>query len=164
MIIIRRIQVGETDLYKRIRLASLRDAPYAFSTTYESAAGRSAESWQTQADGTAQGDQRATFIAFSDDTPIGIAALYRIPDRADVGELLQVWVDPGYRGTQVTWDLMAAVFKWASDNDFRTIIAVITGGNERALKFYRKYGFDLAGEALQGGSGDVVLVREVGDL
>jgi len=72
---IRRIQIGEADLFKQMRLASLRDAPYAFSSTYESALRRSAESWREQADNTAQGSDRATFIAFSDDAPIGIAAL-----------------------------------------------------------------------------------------
>ena len=161
MTAIRRIQIGEADLFKRMRLASLRDAPYAFSSTYEAALRRSAESWREQADSTAQGADRATFIVFSDDAPIGIAALYRLPGQTDVGEVIQVWVAPEYRGKRVAWDLMDAVFEWAGDNSIRTITATITKGNTRALRFYRKYGFALADETSLDGSDGAVLVREV---
>lgn len=158
---IRRIQIGEADLYRQMRLASLREAPYAFSTTYESALRRSAESWREQADSTAQGTDRATFVLFSDDGPIGIAALYRLPDPTDMGEVLQVWVAPEYRGKGAAWDLMDAVFEWAGENGFRTIIARITKGNARALRFYLKYGFSFADEDSPNESGEVAVVREV---
>jgi hypothetical protein len=94
MILVRRIKLGEGKLFKQIRLTALRDSPFAFATTYESAVNRSADSWREQADSTAKGSDRATFIAFSDDLPIGIAALYRDKDRVGVGEVLQVWVTP----------------------------------------------------------------------
>ena len=102
---IRRIQAGEVDLYKQIRLAALKEAPYAFGSTYDSALERSDESWRAQVESSAQGSDRATFIAFSDNVPIGIAALYRDKEKRDTGELLQVWVGPEFRGTRVIWDL-----------------------------------------------------------
>ncbi len=162
MITIRRIRSGEADFYKRVRLASMRDAPYAFTSSYETALARSGESWREQADGTAMGADRATFIVFSDDAPIGIAALYRMADRADAGEVIQVWVDPGHRGTRIARDLMDAVFEWAAGNCFREIIAKITNGNTRALRFYYKYGFTPARGATPDESGCVVLKRDVG--
>ncbi len=162
MITIRRIQLGEADLYKRMRLASLQDAPYAFSSTYESALQRSAESWQEQADSTAQGADRATFLVFSDDAPIGIAALYRLPSHVDVGEVLQVWVAPEHRGKGVAWSLLDAVLDWAGANGFRTILATIKEGNSRALRFYQKYGFTPAGEVFRDSTEGVVLAYQVG--
>jgi GNAT superfamily N-acetyltransferase len=162
VITIRRIRTGEADLYKQVRLATLRDAPYAFTSAYETALARSDEGWREQADGTALGNDRATFIVFSDDAPIGIAAVYRMADRADAGEAVQVWVDPGFRGKRVAWDLMDAVFEWAAGNRFRVIIAKITKGNTRALRFYSKYGFALAEDAPPDESGCVVLHRDVG--
>jgi RimJ/RimL family protein N-acetyltransferase len=161
-ITIRRIRIGETDLYKRVRLASLREAPYAFTSAYETALSRSDESWREQADGTASGDDRATFIVFSGDAPVGIAALYRMADRADAGEVIQVWLDPGYRGKRVARDLMDAVFEWAAGNRFREIIAKITIGNTRALRFYYKYGFAPVSDATPEESGCVVLQRDIG--
>lgn len=157
MITIRRLQVGEVDLYKQLRLTSLQDAPYAFPSTYEAALHRSPESWREQAERSAQGSDRATFIAFSEDSPIGMAALYRREDRVDAGELLQVWVSPEYRGTGVVWDLMDAIFKWASENNFHKIIAGVTKGNARALTFYTRYGFSMMEESSEG----VYLVKEV---
>jgi RimJ/RimL family protein N-acetyltransferase len=160
MILVRRIQVGEGDLLKRIRLASLRESPSAFVSTYESALNRTSDSWSQQSDSTAQGSDRATFIAFADDTPIGIAALHRDKDTIDTGEVFQVWVSPEYRSKGVAADIMDTVFRWAGENGFREIRVTISKGNERALRFYRKYGFNVFDGASFEGP-DPVLVKEV---
>lgn len=161
MISIRRIQTGEADLYKQMRLTSLRDAPYAFSSPYDSALRRSDESWREQADRSAQRSDRATFFAFSEDIPVGIAALYRLEDQVDTGEVLQVWVSPEYRGTSVAGDLMDFIFKWAGENNFRRIIAGVTKGNARALAFYTKFGFTVNDGALPNDSPSAYLVKDV---
>ena len=141
MITIRRIKPSEYELFRQVRLAALRDSPYAFPSTYQGALERSPESWKEQADSTTTGRDRATFLAFSDKKPIGIAALYRREDDDVVGELLQVWIDPEHRGTRLAWDLMDEIFKWAHKNDYQKIIAEVTIANPGALKFYLKYGF-----------------------
>jgi len=161
MTVIRRIRIGEADLFKRMRLASLMDAPYAFSSTCDEALRRSDESWREQAERTAQGPDRATFIAFSDDAPIGIAALYRLPGQNVEGELIQMWVAPEHRGKRVAWDLLDVVFEWASENSFHSVLARVTKENVRALKFYRKYGFDLETEMLLDDFDGVAMVRAV---
>lgn len=132
-----------------------------FSSTYESALLRSSESWSEQADATAQGADRSTFIAFSGDSPIGIAALYRHSEGTDVGEVLQVWVAPEYRNSGVASNLIDAVFRWAVANGFHLVIATINKENKRALEFYRKYGFNLTDDASLDGSDDFVLMKEV---
>lgn len=161
MITIRRLQVGEVELFKQIRLMALQEAPYAFPSTYAAAVQRSAESWREQADRSAQGPDRATFIVFSNDLPVGMAALYRDEDKVDVGELLQVWVRPEYRGTRVVWDLMDEIFKWAGENRFHRIIAGVTKGNARALKFYINYGFSITDESITNNADGVYLVKDV---
>jgi len=161
MISVRRIRVGEGDLFKRMRLAALHESPAAFASTYDSALNRSYESWSEQADSTAEGSDRATFIAFSGGSPIGIAALYRDKQTMDAGEVLQVWVVPEYRSKGVALDLMDAVFQWAGENGFRKIVATITKGNTRALRFYRKYGFNLADGASLDGPDDPILMKEI---
>jgi len=161
LITVRRIQVGEIDLYKQIRLASLQDAPYAFETSYDSAVRRSNEIWQERAASGAQGTDGATFFAFSNELPIGIAALFRVKSQTDLGELMQVWVSPDYRGTNVAWDLMNVIFKWAEENNFRRIIAGVTKVNSRALSFYIKYGFSIMDESAQHDPNSVYLEKEV---
>jgi RimJ/RimL family protein N-acetyltransferase len=162
MISVRRIQISEGDLFKQMRLTALRESPFAFASTYEVALRRSPESWREQADSTAQGSDRSTFIAFSDDSPIGIAALYRTEEENDVGELLQMWVSPEYRGKRIARDLMDAVFQWASANGFRSVVATIAKGNVRALRFYQKHEFRPESEAsLEGPDDPVVLVKVI---
>jgi len=161
MISVRRIQIDEGELFKRMRLTALRESPFAFASTYKAALRRSPESWSEQANSTAQGSDRCTFIAFSDDSPIGIAALYRTEEN-DVGELLQVWVSPEHRGKGVARDLMDAVFQWASANGFRTAVATIGKGNMRARRFYQQYGFKPESEAsLDGADNPSVLVKAI---
>lgn len=161
MKIIRRIRIGEFDLFKQIRLRALKEAPYAFSSTYESALQRSEESWREQADNSAQGSDRATFITFSDDAPVGIAALYRVENQINVGAMLQVWVAPEHRGTGVARDLIDAIFEWAGENNFRMILSRIRDGNIRAQKFYTKYGFSNSDEFSSSDFDGVCLVKEV---
>ena len=70
---------------------------------------------------------------------------------------MQVWIAPEHRGTRAIWDLMDTIFQWASENNFRRIIAGVTKGNARAVKFYTRYGFTLHEESAEG----VYLVKEV---
>jgi ribosomal protein S18 acetylase RimI-like enzyme len=157
MITIRRIQLGEAALFKKIRLESLRDAPYAFSSTYEAAIQRSAESWEEQANSTSQGADRATFLFFSEKTPLGIAAIYRLAHPTDTGEVIQVWVDPDYRGKGLAKDLIEFIIQWANENGFHKILVTIRKENPGALAFYRKCGFQVSLD-----SGDsFVLSREI---
>lgn len=161
MTTIRRLRKGEADLYRKIRLQSISDSPSAFETTYEAVLARSPESWREQADSSADGDDRATFLACAGDEPIGIAALYRVGESPDVAELLQVWVAPGHRGTGVARALMDKVFAWASKCGFHQVVAKVTSGNERALAFYRNYGFALADASAGETAGTRIISRPV---
>jgi RimJ/RimL family protein N-acetyltransferase len=156
---IRRIRLGESALYREVRLSALKESPDAFTTTYESAAKRSPESWQSQADGSAKGTDRATFLAFAEGEPIGIAALYR-DEGKDEGEILQVWISPELRGTGIAAELVEAVIDWGRSQRITRIRAGITEGNSRALRFYMKMGFTSSGRT--GTNGEVVLLKETG--
>jgi len=164
MISVRRIQIDEGELFKRMRLTALSESPSAFASTYKAALHRSPESWSEQANSTAQGSDRCTFIAFSDDSPIGIAALYRTEEENDVGELLQMWVSTEYRGKGVARDLMDAVFQWASANGFRAVVTTIGKGNVRALRFYEEYGFKPKSEASLDGPDNLSILVKIIDV
>jgi ribosomal protein S18 acetylase RimI-like enzyme len=146
MISVRRIKIGEGSLYKRMRLASLSDSPHAFATTLESANSRGLDSWNEQADSAAVGVDRVTFFAFFNDDPVGIAAFYRDDQNKDWGEVLQFWVDPAQRGGAVAGILIEEIFSWARKQAFKHLCAWVTKENERAIRFYRKYGFELTNE------------------
>ncbi len=162
MISVRRIRSGEAGLFKKLRLQALQDSPEAFGSSYEETAQRSAESWVDQVDASAQGSDRATFIAFQDNLPVGLAALYRMDAEPTMGELLQVWVSPELRGQGIAVMLVNSVFEWAAEMNFQVIVAGIMSGNDHAIKFYEDYGFQGAG-AIDVGcpSGSLVLKKEI---
>lgn len=153
--------MGEGDLFKRIRLNSLRESPFAFGSDYQSAVSRDPASWREQADSTAEGSDRSTFLAFSDETPVGIMALYRREDETDIGDLLQVWVSPNFRGQGIATGLMNAVLRWAKEGTFRTVIATVARDNHRARQFYESCGFKPEDSTcIDGTKQPIVLVRE----
>jgi RimJ/RimL family protein N-acetyltransferase len=116
MLLIRRIHLGEAELFRCIRLAALREAPRAFGSTHDSAMRQTPESWREQADTTARGSDRATFLAFSDESPIGIIALYRLGRESDTGELIQMWIAPEYRGRGIAKRMIDIAFQWAGQS------------------------------------------------
>ncbi|WAC21793.1 GNAT family N-acetyltransferase [Luteolibacter sp. SL250] len=138
--IVRRLIPGEGALYREARLRSLLDSPEAFATTHEAASQRDAASWAAQADSSATGGDRATFIV-PGDPPLGLAAVYRDTDHPSEGELLQVWISPELRGGDTALRLMDTVWSWVMENGFSLIRAEVKTGNLRALRFYEKYGF-----------------------
>jgi ribosomal protein S18 acetylase RimI-like enzyme len=137
---VRRLKAGEADLYRTVRLKSLRESPEAFATSYESALERDDDSWRAQADASASGSDRATIVVLAD-RPVGLGAIYRDLDRPLEGELIQVWVSPECRGSEVAAELLHALLHWAAANRFETIRADVTPNNPRALRFYEKHGF-----------------------
>ena len=152
---IRRLNIGEAALYRRVRLEALRDSPEAFATSYASALERNDESWIAQADDSATGDDRATFLVLMDDEPVGMAALYRDAEDHSMGELIQMWISPAHRGSTMAAELLEHVFAWAAGCGIQTIRAEVTEGNTRALRFYERQG-------LRKVDGSGVLVRVVG--
>lgn len=155
MVSIRRIHSNDGALFRDIRLSALKDSPHAFCSTYESALERTIESWDEQAESSATGNSRSTFLAFQNESPIGIAALYQDKECSDHAEVLQVWVDPKHRGTAIAKRLIDALVEWARLSGFVRITATVTKVNERATKFYLNYGFSLSEKQ----EGDIVLYK-----
>jgi RimJ/RimL family protein N-acetyltransferase len=145
MRITRRLNPGEGHLYRAVRLEALRESPEAFSSRYEDAVARSDQSWADQADSSATGSNRATFVTM-EDQPVGLAALYRDESAANVGELIQMWVAPEMRGGSVATDLLLEIFRWASSNRISYVKAEVMKSNARALRFYEKFGFSLSAD------------------
>ena len=143
MLTIRRIGLNEGKLYREIRLTSMADSPDAFSTTLEEAKDRSLESWSEQADSAAAGSDRAIFLAFIEDKPVGIAALYRDAEDQALGELVQVWVIPAHRGSRVAGELLDSLLSWARNSSYERLSAWVNGENQRAARFFWKHGFQM---------------------
>jgi len=157
---IRRLVTGEGELYRKVRLESLRESPDAFASKYEDALLRNEESWNSQADSSAEGSDRATYIVLGDQ-PCGLGAIYRDGNQSEVGELIQMWVSPDCRGSLVSRDLLDRLFDWASLNGFSRIKAEVERENARAIRFYHRYGFALSSEEASYSGSSIMLTKWV---
>ena len=158
---IRRLHPGDGMLYKEVRLAALKESPDAFSSRYEDAVNRSDRSWCEQADSSAVGSDRATFVAI-EVVPVGLAAIYRDENEVNVGELLQMWVAPEKRGGLAAGALLDALFQWADASGFSRIKAGVMGENSRALRFYERYGFLESSDPKDRAQEGLVLTKSLG--
>ena len=72
---------------------------------------------------------------------IGGAILKRDPTS---GWIIDVYVEPEYRGTGIAGKLIKRATEWNWKNGAKQISLYVAGGNERVLQFYRKNGFEVA--------------------
>jgi len=137
---IRRLGPDDWERYRRIRLASLRDAPDAFGSTADEALSRIEADWRAQLDGL------ATFVAVIDGSDVGTVRGGPDDEDPETAYLLSMWVAPANRGAGVGDRLVATVIAWARSTGFTRLVLDVADHNEPARSLYRRSGFQPTGE------------------
>ncbi|GAB3760240.1 GNAT family N-acetyltransferase [Microlunatus parietis] len=157
MLELRVLTPDDWTLWRDLRLASLRDAPYAFGSKLADWADAPEQRWRERLD-------RPNWhhvAALHDDRPVGV--LTGLPaEEVDVAELLSFWVSPEARGQGVVAALVGAVETWASDRRAGVLRLTVRSDNARAIAFYRRYGFvdtGRPGHALLGGGAELIFEK-----
>jgi len=138
-----RIGIDDWQLWRKLRLEALAEAPYAF--------GSKLAEWQ------GQGDTETRWRGRLSDVPLNIIAEWRetaagmtsatAPQPDGSIELLSMWVAPFARGHGVGDSLVNAVIAWARELRASRVALAVFEGNERALALYRRHGFIDVGSA-----------------
>jgi GNAT superfamily N-acetyltransferase len=131
----------EWPAFREIRLAALKDAPYAFGSTWEVEKDRSEAEWR------AAMTSRLRFVAVQDDQVVGMAA-GGDSNAAGVAALTSLWVEPSSRGQGIGDRLVNAVVDWAHAAGFNQVLLWVTEGNSHGEALYRRNGFDRTGAVL----------------
>ena len=142
-VVVRRVEAGEVDAYKRVRLAALAESPSAFGSTYERESQLTDDEWAERVRLTASGDDRATFLALDGDDVVGLAGCYFHEGRP---ELISMWTDPSVRRTGAGRALVQAAIDFARAAGAREIGLWVTTGNEPAQRLYESFGFAVTGD------------------
>jgi len=121
-----------------VRLASLRDAPYAFSATLEDALALTQSEW---IEGLAR---RTQFVACAGEQVVGTAGGI-VVQTGDAAELISMWVHPDHRRGGVGAQLVDAVVDWARGAGFGEVRLWVADGNAGAEKLYAGCGFTRTG-------------------
>jgi len=142
MILVRETVLADWQALRDVRLQALRDAPYAFSSTYEDQVKSGEDFWRQRI---ARG---GTFLAYlpevSASEPAGMAGGYQ--EAPGIVELISMFVRPQARGRGVGEALVDAVIGWARARDAASVHLWVTETNKPALLLYERCGFMVTAE------------------
>ena len=124
--------------FQEVRLAALREAPYAFGSTWEREVEFDEKAWRDRL------ARRPQFVAISEDVAVGTVGAGR-EDDGQSAELISMWVDPRWRGQGVGDHLVKAVLEWARAAGCREVRLWVSDGNRVAERLYSRNGFARSG-------------------
>lgn len=139
-LIIERLTLRDGERLRALRLRSLRDAPYAFGTTFDEAAAWSPETWNHQL------EQLATFVASADGTDVGMVRGALHDHFPDTGYVVSMWVAPEVRREGIGSALIDAVVQWARTHGLIRLLLDVGETNTPAIALYTRKGFVPSGE------------------
>ncbi len=138
----RRVESGEGELLKSVRLAALKDTPSAFASTFERESANTKARWADLAAERSHGREHSTFFALDSDRVVGLVGGHRSDDGAEI-DLVSMWTDPAERWRGIGTALVEAVIEWA-DGD--PVSLWVTRGNDSAYRLYERCGFVETGD------------------
>jgi GNAT superfamily N-acetyltransferase len=144
---IRRIRADEWLKMRALRLHALADAPTAYGSTLAAEQAYSEDVWRERCLGTAQGCDRATFVAERDGTWLGtVTGLAGQPEETKQTTLLvAMFVAASVRREGLGVDLVSALTEWARDCGAKQIALWVTSDNDPAAALYGRCGFRFTG-------------------
>ena len=134
---IRRLSPDEWEAFREVRLAALRDAPYAFGSTYERERTADENNWRERL------ANRAQFAAELEGEIVGTVGGIASDDTS--AALISMWVAPRARGKGAGARLVDAVLDWAKEAGYGSVRLWVTDGNVAAERLYMRSGFTRTG-------------------
>jgi GNAT superfamily N-acetyltransferase len=145
---IRRVRACEAAQLRELRLETMADAPYAFSSSYERERGRPDEFWKRLATQTDEGASEATFIAVDENRWVGLAGVFLGDANSARGYVWGMWVAEDRRRTGVGRRLITAIRDWGADRGLaeRRLSVSDSERSDPARRLYESLGFVRTGE------------------
>jgi GNAT superfamily N-acetyltransferase len=138
---VRRIDPGDAERLRVVRLTALADTPSAFGSTHAREAAFPPEEWTARARQAASGPERALLLAEEGERVIGLVGGHRDDPAGRVVEIVSMWVAPSHRRRGVGHALVGAIVDWAADTGASSLALWVTRGNRPAEELYRTMGF-----------------------
>lgn len=138
---IRALHPNEWSLFRSIRLKALQMHQGNFSARYESHEKEPDSFWQDLLNG--QGKQ--IFGLFDHGTLIGITSVFEedLVDGRKLGSLHMSFIEPIYRGYNLSRLMYEARIKWAKEHGIQSLYVSHRENNEASRKAMLNFGFEL---------------------
>ncbi|MEI6267065.1 MAG: GNAT family N-acetyltransferase [bacterium] len=146
---IRIILPEEWEIYRDIRLESLRIEPVAFKSNYIEEANRSEDIWRSKIVNTKKPCSYKLF-ALEDGKAVGMMGLYQDRDGKDPDtvNVFGVYISPEYRGKRISSQLLDKIIKIASEIEgIHKVRLTVNMSQIPAIALYKKHGFKIIEES-----------------
>lgn len=153
MLSLRAITPDDWRAWRELRLAALREAPYAFGSTLAQWRDAGEARWRARLT-----DGPLNLIALLDGKPAGIASGTAVSPPGSV-ELISMWVAPFARGRGAGDALVGGVVQWARDQRARYVTLAVVPANAHAIRLYRRNGFSENGTA----GGEIAMLLQLSE-
>ena len=137
-----------------MRLAALKDAAYAFGSTWEREKDRSEEQWRAAV------VSRTRFVAEADGQAVGMASVGEAGS-SRAGSVTSFWVHPDARGKGVGDALLLATVETALEAGYDELLLWVVENNEHAQRLYERHGFKRTGATQHVRPGDARVEYEM---
>ncbi|MEO8626236.1 MAG: GNAT family N-acetyltransferase [Candidatus Limnocylindrales bacterium] len=136
---IRRAAHDDWRAVKRVRLAALQQAPYAFGSTFEGERDRTAAEWQRFIVDGERPTHNVIYIAYRGAEQVGLAGAFHESKTSVM--LVSMWVSPTARRTGAGRLLTRAILEWAAEVRARKVTLWVADDNPEAIALYEATGF-----------------------
>jgi predicted kinase/GNAT superfamily N-acetyltransferase len=136
---VRRAEVADVPVLRRLRIEALTGAPEAFGSTLERELNRTEENWLRWL------APDVTFLLEANGKARGMVAGVQEAEDVSTVDLMAMWVHPDARGTGAAGLLIAAVRSWAGAIGATQVRLKVVEENLRARRSYERHGFHATG-------------------
>ena len=134
-ITVRLLGDDEWQLFRKVRLAALQDAPDAFVARHDDEASYGEDFWR----------ERMTLarriVAERAAEPVGVVSLGLHNEDPETGEVFGLWTAPTVRGKRVAWELVSAAARWAAEDGRKRLYYWAVSDSASAVGFASSFGF-----------------------
>jgi GNAT superfamily N-acetyltransferase len=139
---IRRVNPGEWQRVRDLRLRALQGEPDAFGSTYGQEAEAGEDVWRSWSTGWPNAADQALFAAMEDGVWLGMALGVRWePGEPEDVHLYAMWVEPSFRRQGIGRVLVGSVVEWATDLGAARVTLRVTEDHRGAVALYERSGF-----------------------
>jgi len=140
-VVIRRVELSDSALLRRVRLRALATDPASFGSTYEREAAFPDQTWAERAVRSAAGDDAATLLAIQNDEPVGIVTAMRNEAQIQLFHVVGMWVAPEARREGVGRRLLNGIEGWIASCDGTNAHLSVTDAATAAMQLYESAGY-----------------------
>ena len=160
-IVIRQCAAAEWQVYRRLRLSALTNAPDAFGSTLAVENDWPETLWEERLRTGVQSAHDLPLLALADDEPAGLAWGKIDAASRSIAHVYQMWVAPAHRRRGIGADLLVALIVWAHSRNAVQVVLSVTSGDSPARRLYERMGFKADGELASLRPGSATMTQQM---